>query len=142
MNRRELIQKVLLGTTALIVIPSAITSCSKDPGPDPGPGPVPGSKITIDLTLAAYSALNNDGGTKIVQTIIVANTGGGVFIALSSVCTHEGCTVAYFLASDNIQCPCHGSVYSKSGSVVNGPAPTALKSYIVNKAGNILTINL
>jgi cytochrome b6-f complex iron-sulfur subunit len=140
MNRRELVQKVLLGSTALIVIPSAITSCSKDPGPDPGPGP--GSKITIDLSLAANSALNNDGGTKIIQDIIVANTGNGVFVALDSICTHQGCTVGYVLAADNFQCPCHGSVYSKSGIVVNGPALTALKSYIVNKVGNILTINL
>jgi len=142
MNRREVVQKVLFGGTALIVIPSALTSCEKDSEPDPGPGPNPGNKITIDLSLAANSALNNDGGTKIEQSIIIANTGNGLFVALDSVCTHQGCTVGYALAQDNFQCPCHGSVYSKTGSVINGPAPTALKSYIVNKAGNILTIFL
>jgi cytochrome b6-f complex iron-sulfur subunit len=141
MNRRDLVQKVLLGTTALIVMPSALTSCEKDPAtPDPAPGPAPGTKITIDLTLPENSALNNDGGTKIVQSIIVANTGNLTFVALSSICTHEGCTVAYSAGADNFQCACHGSVFAKSGSVVNGPAPTALKSYPISKAGDILTI--
>jgi len=144
MNRRDLVQKVLLGSTALIVIPSAFTSCQKDPGPDPdpGPGPNPGSKITIDLSLAENSALNSAGGTKIVQSVIVAKLGNGSFAALNSICTHEGCTVGYNSGADNFQCPCHGSVFATTGSVINGPAATALKSYPVSQSGTILTISL
>jgi cytochrome b6-f complex iron-sulfur subunit len=142
MNRRDLVQKVLLGSTALIVMPSALTSCEKSPAPDPGPGPNPGTKITIDLTLPANSALNSDGGSLVVQSIIVANTGSMAFIALDSICTHQGCTVEYNAGADNIQCPCHGSVYSKTGTVINGPAPKALKSYPVTKAGDIITISI
>lgn len=147
MNRRDLIQRVLLGTTALIVLPSAFTGCTKDdstvPTPDPNPGPgTGGSKITLDLNLAENSALNNVGGSKVVQTLIVANTGGGNYVALSSICTHEGCTVDYSSAAGKFVCPCHGSSFTTSGVVVTGPASSPLTSYTVVKSGSILTINL
>ncbi len=142
MNRREVVQKFILGGTALLVIPSALTSCTKATDPvDPG-GNNNGSKITLDLTKAENSALNTAGGSRIVQDILIANTGSDKFIALNSICTHQGCIVAYVLADDNLQCPCHGSVYSKTGTVINGPAPDPLKSYQVTKSGDILTIAL
>jgi len=78
----------------------------------------------------------------IVQNIIIINTGSNNFVALSSVCTHQGCTVGYNSGAGNIQCPCHGSVYTTSGSVVAGPAPKSLQSYPVTLKNNILTINL
>lgn len=49
---------------------------------------------------------------------------GNSFRAASAVCTHLGCTVN--LAGDGFHCPCHGSVFDKSGSVVSGPAPASL----------------
>ena len=141
MNRRDVVQRIVLGGTILVVMPSVLTSCSKDPGPDAGPGPGPGSSpITIDLSIAGNSSLNTTGGSKIVQNIIVINTGSDIFVALSSICTHQGCTVGYNSGAGNIQCPCHGSVYATTGSVINGPAPRALKSYPVSLTGNILTI--
>jgi cytochrome b6-f complex iron-sulfur subunit len=142
MNRREVVQKFLVGGTALIVIPSALTSCTKDTTPDPNPKPKPGTKIDIDLTLAQNSALNTAGGSIIVQSIIVANVGGDAFVALDSICTHQGCTVEFNLAAGNFQCPCHGSVYSKTGTVINGPAPDPLKLYAVSRAGDILTVTV
>jgi cytochrome b6-f complex iron-sulfur subunit len=144
MNRRDLIQRVLLGGTVLLLSPSVLQSCTKDTLPDPannpGKGNTPGTRIDLDLSLAANSDLNSTGGSKIVQGVIVVNTGGGNFAALSSVCTHQGCTVGYNTGSGNIQCPCHGSVFTTTGSVVTGPASTALQSYPVSKTGNILTI--
>jgi len=143
MNRRDSLQKLVLGGTVLFLSPAILQSCSKDDEPTPdtgGPGPQPGQKnITLDLTLPENASLNNAGGSKIVQSILVANTGGG-YIALSSVCTHEGCTVGYNGTANKIQCPCHGSEYSTSGSVLMGPAPAPLQSYPVTKTGNVLTI--
>ena len=144
MDRREVIQRVLMGGAALIVIPTAFTNCEKKTGPDPdttpGPGPV-GSTITIDLSLADNSSLNTTGGSKIVQTLLIINTGTS-FIAVSSICTHESCTVAYVPEAGNIQCPCHGSQFSTTGSVTNGPAASPLASYTVNQSGKVLTIAL
>jgi cytochrome b6-f complex iron-sulfur subunit len=143
MNRRDVIQRVLLGGAVLIVAPSVLDSCSKDPSTNPGGGgPGPGNNIELDLTQAANSALNNAGGWIIVQNIIIINTGGGNFSALSSICTHQGCTVGFNPGTGNIQCPCHGSVYTTAGTVVSGPAPRALTSYTALLAGNTLTVKV
>ena len=141
MNRRDLIQRVLVGGTILVLAPSVLESCSKGGTNDPA-GPVQGSKITLDLTSPANAALNNTGGSLITKDIIVINTGGGNYAALSSICTHQGCTVAYNSMADNIQCPCHGSVYTTGGTVITGPAPRALTKYTVSVSENILTINV
>jgi cytochrome b6-f complex iron-sulfur subunit len=141
MTRRDLVQKILIGGVTFLVLPPVLNSCSKqDPGGSGGTPP-PGNKVTLDLTNASYTALNNVGGFVVVQGIIVANTASG-YVALDSTCTHLGCTVAYSSTNNNFPCPCHGSVFSAAGSVVTGPATTALKSYTVLKSGNVLTINL
>jgi cytochrome b6-f complex iron-sulfur subunit len=139
MTRRDLIQKVIIGGTMFYILPPVLSSCSKEEDTN-GTG-TDKKKLTLDMTLPAYSALKNTGEFVIVQEIIVANTAGG-YIALDSTCTHEGCTISYDSASNNLPCPCHGSVFATSGSVVNGPATLALKSYSVSKSGDILTINL
>ena len=147
MTRRELINRITIGGITFLVMPSVITSCSKpaadNPGTTPGPGgtPPPAGKITIDLTDVKYSALNTTGGFAVVQNVIVANLGGGAYAALSSVCTHLGCEISFNSSVNNFPCPCHGSIFSTTGAVVNGPASTALKSYTVTKSGNILTIS-
>jgi cytochrome b6-f complex iron-sulfur subunit len=141
MNRKEVIQRVLVGGAVLVLAPTVLSSCTKDSSTNPAGNPNP-TTIDLDLSLPANAALNNTGGSITVQGIIVINTGNGNYSALSSTCTHQGCTVAYIAGAGNIQCPCHGSVYSTTGSVINGPAPRALASYPVNLTGTILTINL
>jgi cytochrome b6-f complex iron-sulfur subunit len=149
MNRRDLIQRVLVGGTVLVLVPSILQNCTKDPATDPVPNPnnnpgggnTTGTKIDLDLTLADNSVLNTNGGSKVVQNILIINTGIG-FNALSSICTHEGCTVGYNSVSGKVVCPCHGSVFTTAGGVVNGPAASSLQSFPATKTGNILTIQL
>jgi cytochrome b6-f complex iron-sulfur subunit len=74
------------------------------------------------------------------RELIVKAFVGGTVIALDSTCTHQGCTIAYSQANNNFPCPCHGSVYSATGTVITGPASIAVKAHTVTKAGNILTI--
>ncbi len=121
---------------AAIAIPFAV-SCSKDEDDDIL---LPGDDITIDLDSSQYSTLKTAGNSVTLQGIIVANTGNEVFVALSSVCTHQGCTINYSHANTNFPCPCHGSVFSAQGSVLQGPATTAVKKYTVTRDGNVLTI--
>jgi cytochrome b6-f complex iron-sulfur subunit len=142
MTRRDLIQKVLIGGVTFLVLPPVMNSCSKSADTGTVGTPPPNNKLTLDLTNALYAALNNAGGFIITsQGIIVANTPAG-YVAIDSTCTHQGCTIAYSSTNNNFPCPCHGSVFSTTGSVVNGPALTPLKSYSVSKSGNVLTINL
>jgi cytochrome b6-f complex iron-sulfur subunit len=67
--------------------------------------------------------------------LIVFRDKQGYFYALSAVCTHLGCIVEWKEAGipghpeGVIACPCHGSVFSKTGDVVRGPAPRSLDRF-------------
>ncbi len=143
MNRREVVRKFVLGSSVLVLAPSVLESCTKTALTNPGsnPGTPAGSTINLDLSLSQYSSLNTAGSSKIVQNILIINTGTKM-VALSSICTHQGCSVVYNSGAGDIYCPCHGSVFSTSGSVLVGPAPSPLRSYPVSMSGTILTISL
>ena len=59
----------------------------------------------------------------------------GYFYALSSVCTHLGCNVDWKATGvpghpeGVITCPCHGSLFNKTGDVISGPAPRPLDRF-------------
>jgi Rieske Fe-S protein len=90
--------------------------------------------------LAKTSDIPVDGG-KIVSSaqIVITQPSSGVYKAFTAVCTHQGCIVSN--VSDNqIQCPCHGSVFSaKDGSVIQGPASAPLASKSITVANGEIT---
>lgn len=55
----------------------------------------------------------------------------GGFLALSSKCTHLGCTVQYQAGRGLFECPCHASAFSKNGEVLSPPATRALDYFPV-----------
>ena len=63
----------------------------------------------------------------------------GSLVALSLLCTHVCCVCSYDSGSNNIYCPCHGSVFDAEGNVLKGPASTSLPKVLlrVDGAGNI-----
>ena len=65
---------------------------------------------------------------------------GGGFAAVSSICTHRGCTVD--LGGPGLACPCHGSQYDREGQVVRGPASRALGRYPGRSPGDELIIEV
>jgi len=70
---------------------------------------------------------------------IDAERGDG-FYALSTVCTHLGCTPNWMSAEVKFKCPCHGSGFRKSGINFEGPAPRPLERYriVLSADGQIL----
>jgi cytochrome b6-f complex iron-sulfur subunit len=64
---------------------------------------------------------------------------GGIY-ALSTICTHLGCTPNWLDAAQKFKCPCHGSGFYKSGINFEGPAPRPLERYAISLAedGQIL----
>jgi cytochrome b6-f complex iron-sulfur subunit len=60
--------------------------------------------------------------------------------ALSTVCTHLGCTPNWLETEQKFKCPCHGSGYYKSGINFEGPTPRPLERYAISLAddGQIL----
>lgn len=62
------------------------------------------------------------------------------FFALSTVCTHLGCTPNWLLAESKFKCPCHGSGFQPTGINFEGPAPRPLERFAIRLAddGQIL----
>ena len=106
-------------------------------------GSAAGGAVTVNVD--ASSPLATVGGAALVQSgagnFLVSRTAQDTFAALTAVCTHEACTVSGFQSSRYV-CPCHGSQYSTSGAVLQGPATRALQQFATRFANNVLTITL
>lgn len=122
----------------MIVLPTIFAACEEDPIVDPNGND---NLLTVNLTETQNAALLSAGGFIIRNNVIIINSGED-YIALSSVCTHEGCQVSYNANNNNLPCPCHGSLFSASGSVLNGPAEMPLATYPVTENGDVLEIDL
>jgi cytochrome b6-f complex iron-sulfur subunit len=51
--------------------------------------------------------------------------------ALSTTCTHLGCTPNWLASEQKFKCPCHGSGFYKTGINFEGPAPRPLERYTI-----------
>ena len=97
--------------------------------------------FTLDLNASSNSALNTNGGYIYNQGVIIARTVSGGYITVSQACTHNGVSVVYQSLANNFYCSAHGSVFSSSGSLTQGPANSALKQYSCNLSGTSLRVH-
>lgn len=58
----------------------------------------------------------------------------GRIIAISPVCTHAGCIVAWNDAEKSWDCPCHGGRFSPDGEVITGPPRARLEKIALGDA--------
>ena len=56
--------------------------------------------------------------------------------ALSTVCTHLGCTPNWLKNESKFKCPCHGSGFRKTGINFEGPAPRPLERFRISLAND------
>jgi cytochrome b6-f complex iron-sulfur subunit len=64
------------------------------------------------------------------QVFIVRD--GDSFVALTSVCTHLGCSIRTDPDKPGFFCPCHGSRFRPDGTNYAGPAPRPLQAYEIS----------
>ena len=62
------------------------------------------------------------------QNIWVVRNAGQIY-ALSTTCTHLGCTPNWLESAQKFKCPCHGSGFYISGVNFEGPAPRPLERW-------------
>lgn len=105
--------------------------------------------ICLDLNQPVNQSLNNVGGAIIFEapngdTIVVIRASATVVDTVSDICTHMGCNLRWNGTLDLLVCPCHGSEFLASGSVVKGPATRPLRSYATtfDSAMNLVTITM
>jgi len=56
----------------------------------------------------------------------------GIIYALSTTCTHLGCTPNWLEREEKFKCPCHGSGFKISGVNFEGPAPRPLERWAIS----------
>ena len=148
-RRKFLINTIMgLGTITLGSFTVSFISGCSDNGPT-GPAinnDIQDVSITVDISLSENQSLAHVGGTLALGSnaldivgILLYRSSETSVLAYSRRCTHNGCTIGAF-QSGTSTCPCHGSKFDTSGSVVNGPAATALKQYHATLQGTIITI--
>jgi cytochrome b6-f complex iron-sulfur subunit len=91
--------------------------------------------------------LNEGSSVKIIDSqindsIIIANTGDDVFVALSISCTHNGFEVEYKHDKKLFRCiSINRADFTCDGRVINGPTGKALTSYPIRRQDEKMTIS-
>lgn len=100
----------------------------------PGPAPAAGGTLTPShgtwLTVA-YSSDLPDGAVR--PFTVSAVTGfieraDGQLRAVSGICTHQGCRLAFAARSARLVCPCHGATFALDGTVLTHRLPVPLEA--------------
>ena len=90
-----------------------------------------------DNTFLKYVVVQNE---SLQYPIAVFRINPNEYKAVLMKCTHLGAELQVF--GDRLQCPAHGSEFTRSGSVQNGPADSPLRSFIVEEDINTIKIDL
>jgi Rieske Fe-S protein len=65
------------------------------------------------------------------RKVLLMHQPGGGLIAVSTVCSHLGCTVYYRPEQKVFDCPCHGGKFDHEGKPIAGPPQTPLARFPV-----------
>jgi menaquinol-cytochrome c reductase iron-sulfur subunit len=89
-------------------------------------------------TPVTMSVMRMDGYRQALErrTIFLVKTGESEVAALNATCTHLGCLVAWDAQGQVFKCPCHGGVYDKGGTVMDGPPPEPLAKVAARVEGD------
>jgi len=140
MNRLEFLKKMGLGGGALLAVyctGGTLGGCKKKSA-------VPQSSnqdFTLDLTNASYSNLKNNGSYVVVNSVVVAKTTTGNYVAVTQICSHQGQSNVVYVQSSNIfYCSSHGAEFDTTGKGLNSNGSGGLKTYNAVLTGNSLHI--
>ncbi|HEX9614888.1 MAG TPA: Rieske (2Fe-2S) protein [Bacteroidota bacterium] len=140
-GRRKFLRKTGL-TVGAFALGSVGLACASSGAPHME-AEVSGSIMRFDT---AIPELVNAGDGVVLESmlleypILLIKGTAGNFTALSTECSHLGCTVRK--EPSLIRCPCHDSAYDFGGRVLNGPAEVALRKYEVVLTGSVVQIRL
>jgi Rieske Fe-S protein len=153
-SRRKFCTHACQAATA-VALGSVLQGCGGGGGNPSGPsipsstpltvvnGTVAGAAITVSVD--APSPLAAVGGAALVRSgagdVLTYRTAQDAFSAVTAMCTHEACTITGINGQTYV-CPCHGSQFTVTGSVVSGPATRSLRTYSTSLAGTTLSIAL
>jgi len=139
-----------LGASAAAICAACLAGCIKT-GMDPLPNSGQHSQgqgsntnnnaiFTLDLNADLLNIWDMIQKNNIFVIRVAAGNLASSFIAVSGICTHQGCLVIFDSSVQEFYCPCHGSIFSLGGQVLQGPAPVGLLRYTVTISQTTLVI--
>jgi cytochrome b6-f complex iron-sulfur subunit len=94
------------------------------------------------VTAGAVSKFKPNSVTAFVRgRFYLARLEDGGFLALSSKCTHLGCTVPWVEKEMKFACPCHASAFDITGEVISSPAPRPLDIYPIVIENDVVKVD-
>lgn len=141
MDRQEFFR--LVGTSiGTILLSQGRADCLAKAGYEAAPTQFEPVNFTLNLSDKANANLIGKGGYLLIDSVIVARTKAGDFIAVSAKCTHQGTRLVYKATENHFYCPLHLSRFDTSGKVLTGPAVQPLTRYIVESlSGSVLRVH-
>jgi len=132
-------RRTFLGFTAASAASVALPACRSAAPPSP---PAAGGTFqqvgTLSQLAQSGDRLDTQVGTAPIT--LIKNPDSGDLIAVSRICPHAGCTVEWQTQTALFACPCHNSLFSATGSLVQGPANRALATYPVKVEGETILV--
>lgn len=102
---------------------------------------------TVRLHVRNHPNLDRPGGYLKIQpadsdaVLYVLAVGPEEYAVVSPICKHLGCTVN--VDGPQLLCPCHGSMYDRTGNVLRGPTQAPLDRFPATlSTDGMLTISL
>lgn len=143
MDRKEFLSAFGFGLAA-VCTGGCLTSCSKggadSAGGGSGPTPPTGVNFTVDLNNEIKNVGESVTKNGVIVVRLAAGTAAGSFSAVQVACTHQGTSIEFKSNLGNFVCPNHGSQFTTTGTVLNGPATANLKRYKIAVTGNTMTV--
>jgi Rieske Fe-S protein len=136
---------VVAATAAACVVSgvgAAVSACGRSgSGPDVSGPPVLPSADGCARAFARVGDIPLGGGRVFPDVrVVITQPVAGEFKAFGIVCTHDGCELDG-VSGGTINCPCHGSRFAiTDGSVVQGPARSALRQETVAVHGGCIVL--
>lgn len=144
---------------SFVTVASLIEGCGEkgsptSPGGGGGGGSVPSLATvsgtsgggTVTVSNVSGTALGTVGASALVQAggsnnFLVTRSSDNAFTVVTAICTHEQCVITG-MQSGTYVCPCHGSQFSTTGAVRQGPATRSLQAFTAQLTNNVLTITV
>lgn len=132
-ERRDFLRVLSVGACAT-AITGTLAHCGVNPSTSVN-APATDKAGQLKFAANAFKELSKSGGSALLQSdgisgsVLVMNTGGGAYAAVSGICTHQGCPLGF--NGKQVECPCHAALFSTDGEVKRGPAKQPLAKYVV-----------
>jgi Rieske Fe-S protein len=135
-KRNEFLKSLGLKGASLLAVycgTSSLTSCQNE-----SISPASAVDFTLDLSNAAYSALNTVGKYVVYNQVVIARVSSTSFAAVTQICTHEGKAQVIYNGS-KFYCTAHGATFSTAGAALS-VANRSLTSYQTSLSGTSLRV--